>query len=217
MNNNLRNNRFWLNRAVAVVGVVLLSGLQAFGATATGIKRPEPGETVEVLVQYATQPTEEQYRRVTDRNGRIRAAFRTRPGGSLRCDSGGAGGSRSQPRCGIDQPQSPVSANLDHAMCQRQLQPAHQLLHRDRPQQGLRASASPLSIAASISSHPDFAHFASSTLESSTASPLSAADTIRRDMVMARMSRALQPARTTSPTAGQRSPCGSKASPRTPI
>jgi hypothetical protein len=45
----------------------------------TGIKRPHTGETVEVLVQYAAQPTEEQHRRVTDRNGRVRAAFEIIP------------------------------------------------------------------------------------------------------------------------------------------
>ena len=72
---NMRNNHIFKNRAVAVVGIVLLSGIQAFGAIAKGINRPKTGETVEVLVQYATQPTEEQHRRVTDRNGRIRAAF----------------------------------------------------------------------------------------------------------------------------------------------
>src|ERR1035438_7341014 len=69
---NMRNNHIFKNRAVAVVGIVLLNGIQAFGAIAKGINRPKTGETVEVLVQYATQPTEEQHRRVTDRNGRIR-------------------------------------------------------------------------------------------------------------------------------------------------
>src|ERR1035438_5544204 len=68
---NMRKNHIFKNRAVAVVGIVLLSGIQAFGAIAKGINRPKTGETVEVLVQYATQPTEEQHRRVTDRNGRI--------------------------------------------------------------------------------------------------------------------------------------------------
>jgi HrpA-like RNA helicase len=52
-----------LARAGAVSGIVLLCGFQAFAATVTGIKRPNAGETVEVLVQYATQPTEEQHRR----------------------------------------------------------------------------------------------------------------------------------------------------------
>ena len=72
----MRKNNF-LYRTAAVVGIAALCGLQAFGATAKGIKRPKTGETVEVLVQYATQPTEEQHRRVTDRNGRVRAAFKT--------------------------------------------------------------------------------------------------------------------------------------------
>ena len=66
-------------RSAAVFGIALLSGLHAFGATATGIKRPQTGETVEVLVQYATQPTAEQHQRVTDHNGRIRAIFETCP------------------------------------------------------------------------------------------------------------------------------------------
>jgi len=59
--------------------MVLLCGLPAAGATATGIRRPAPGETVEVLVQYATQPSVELHRRVTDRGGRIRAAFENIP------------------------------------------------------------------------------------------------------------------------------------------
>ena len=67
--------RFGLNRTAAVCSILLFCGLQAFGATVTGIRRPKAGETAEVLVQYATQPTEEQHRRVTDHNGRIRAAF----------------------------------------------------------------------------------------------------------------------------------------------
>src|ERR1017187_8095865 len=78
MRNN-QNNHVFKNRAVAVVGIVLLSGLQAFGATAQGINRPKTGETVEVLVQYANQPTAEQHRRVADRNGRIRVTFANVP------------------------------------------------------------------------------------------------------------------------------------------
>ena len=78
MRNN-QNNHVFKNRAVAVVGIVLLTGLQAFGATAQGINRPKTGETVEVLVQYANQPTAEQHRRVADRNGRIRATFANVP------------------------------------------------------------------------------------------------------------------------------------------
>jgi hypothetical protein len=70
-----RENQFRSSRVAAVLGSVLFCGLQAFGATVTGIVPPKAGETVEVLVQYATQPTEAQHRRVTDRNGRIRATF----------------------------------------------------------------------------------------------------------------------------------------------
>jgi len=71
----MRQNNFWLNRTTAAIGVLLLAGLPAFGATVTVSNRPKAGETVEVLVQYASQPTAEQHRRVVDRNGRIRATF----------------------------------------------------------------------------------------------------------------------------------------------
>jgi serine protease AprX len=72
---SMRKNHSWLFQTTAVLSIVLIGGLPAVGATATGIKRPTRGQTVEVLVQYATQPTAEHHRRVTDRNGRIRAAF----------------------------------------------------------------------------------------------------------------------------------------------
>ena len=77
----MKKNRgqFWLNRKVAVFSILLLCGLQAFGAAAARIKRPKAGETVEVLVQYAIQPTEEQHRRVTNFNGRVRATFENIP------------------------------------------------------------------------------------------------------------------------------------------
>jgi len=65
--------------AAVILSFVVLSGVSAFGATATGIKRPNTGETAEVLVQYASQPTEAQHRRVTDGNGRIRATFHNVP------------------------------------------------------------------------------------------------------------------------------------------
>src|ERR1039458_8762633 len=123
MNNNLRNNRFWLNRAVAVVGVVLLSGLQAFGATATGIRRPEPGETVEVLVQYAAQPAEEQHRRVTDRNGRIRAAFSHVPVAHYDVTPEALADLEANPDVVSINPNLPVSANLDHAMASANVNP----------------------------------------------------------------------------------------------
>jgi hypothetical protein len=71
----MSRNHNWLYWTTAVFGIVLLAGLPVLGATLSGIKRPYPGETVEVLVQYATRPTAEHQRRVTDRNGRIRATF----------------------------------------------------------------------------------------------------------------------------------------------
>src|ERR1017187_3786939 len=185
MNNNLRNNRFWLNRAVAVVGTVLLSGLQAFGATATGIRRPEPGETVEVLVQYATQPTEEQHQRVTDRNGRIRAAFSHVPVAHYDVTPEALADLEANPDVVSINPNLPVSANLDHAMANANVNP---LISRRL------------------------------TLESSTTSRLSQpTDILAMIMVMARTSRALQPARITSPTSWATIPGGSKVSPRTPV
>jgi hypothetical protein len=46
----------------ALLSLLLLCELQAFGPKATGIKRPKTGETVEVLVQYANQPAEHRHR-----------------------------------------------------------------------------------------------------------------------------------------------------------
>ncbi len=68
-------SKLCLKTTALALGILLLSGYQASGATATGIKRPKPGETVEVLVRYATQPSEDEHKRVTDRNGRIRKTF----------------------------------------------------------------------------------------------------------------------------------------------
>ena len=64
-----------IGMAAGICGLLLASSFQAFAAQATGIQRPKAGETVEVLVQYAAQPTEEQHRRITAHNGRIRATF----------------------------------------------------------------------------------------------------------------------------------------------
>ena len=75
----MRKNYMWFKRATGAFSVLLLAGLQAFGATAMIKQRPRAGETVEVLVQYANQPTAEQHRRVADRNGRIRATFANVP------------------------------------------------------------------------------------------------------------------------------------------
>jgi len=44
-----------IGMAAGICGLLLGSSFQAFAAHATGIELPKAGETVEVLVQYATQ------------------------------------------------------------------------------------------------------------------------------------------------------------------
>ena len=75
----MRNYQLHFNRAAAVLTVLLFCGFQAFAVTASGIRRPGSGETVEVLVQYASQPTEDAHRRITSLHGRVRAAFKNVP------------------------------------------------------------------------------------------------------------------------------------------
>ena len=60
---------------------VLFSCLQMSGATAPDVKRPKPGETVEVLVQYAQKPTSEDHQRVVAHRGKIRSNFENVPVG----------------------------------------------------------------------------------------------------------------------------------------
>ena len=43
-----------------MLALLVLCEFQAVGAALTGIKHPKAGETVEVLVHYAKQPTDDQ-------------------------------------------------------------------------------------------------------------------------------------------------------------
>src|ERR1700690_940014 len=120
---NMRKYSVFLNRAVAAVSIVLLCGLHAFGATATRIKRPKPGETVEVLVQYATQPTEEQHRRVTNFNGRVRATFENIPVAHYDVTPEALADLEANPDVVSINPNLPLVAFLDHAMASEDYMP----------------------------------------------------------------------------------------------
>ena len=113
---NMRSNQLWLSRAAAVSSLLLFCGLQAFGAQARGIKPPKAGETVEVLVQYATQPTEEKHRRVTDRNGRIRAAFEHIPVAHYDVTSEALAGLEADPDVVSINPNLPLGAFVNRAI-----------------------------------------------------------------------------------------------------
>src|ERR1035438_10022568 len=114
----MKKNRvqFWLNRKVAVFSILLLCGLQAFGAAAARIKRPKAGETVEVLVQYATQPTEEHHRRVTNFNGRVRATFENVPLAHYDVTPEALADLEANPDVVSISPNLPLQSNLDHAL-----------------------------------------------------------------------------------------------------
>ena len=103
------------HRTAAAFGILLLGGLQAFGAWATGIKRPQFGEKVEVLVHYATQPTAEHHRKVTSRNGRVRAAFEHVPVVHYEVTAEALAELEADPDVVSISPNQPVAAFLDHA------------------------------------------------------------------------------------------------------
>src|ERR1039457_869827 len=157
----MKKNRvqFWLNRKVAVFSILLLCGLQAFGAAAARIKRPKAGETVEVLVQYAIQPTEEQHRRVTNFNGRVRATFENIPVAHYDVTPEALADLEANPDVISINPNLPVSANLDHAMANANVNP----LTSHYVSIG-RSKAYGIGIAIIDSgidmSHPDLAYFA---------------------------------------------------------
>jgi len=114
---NKGNNRLWLNRVVALIGVGLLCGLQAFGAALQGIKRPLPGGTVEVLVQYRTQPTAEQHKRITEHNGRIRATFENVPVGHYDVTPEALADLESNPEVVSISPNLRLQAFIDRVTC----------------------------------------------------------------------------------------------------
>jgi len=114
---NMRKDHFRLYRTAAVFGIVLLGGLPAFAATATGIKRPQPGETVEVLVRYAAQPTAAQHRRVTDRAGRIRAAFDRVPVAHYDLTPEALADLEANPNVVSISPNQPLQAFIDRVTC----------------------------------------------------------------------------------------------------
>ena len=107
--------KYDISLAIAVFGLLLLCEFQACGATAAGIKRPKAGETVEVLVQYANQPAEEQHRRVTDRNGRILSAFQHVPVAHYAVTPEALADLEANPDVVSISPNLPVQAYLDHA------------------------------------------------------------------------------------------------------
>src|ERR1017187_4983670 len=157
----MKKNRgqFWLNRKVAVFSILLLCGLQAFGAAAARIKRPKAGETVEVLVQYATQPTEEHHRRVTNFNGRVRATFENIPVAHYDVTPEALADLEANPDVVSINPNLPVGAFVDQATYSADYWPVSSYYVSIG-----RSKAYGIGIAIIDSgidmSHPDLAHFA---------------------------------------------------------
>jgi len=56
-----------MSRKTIVGFAAITVSIHAFGATSADVKRPLSGHTVDVLVQYKTQPTGENHHRVLDR------------------------------------------------------------------------------------------------------------------------------------------------------
>jgi serine protease AprX len=162
MEMNMRNYKIRLYRAAAVLSLLLPAGLPAFGATATDIKRPGPGETVEVLVQYATQPTSAQHQRVTDRHGRVLGAFEHVPVAHYEVSPEALAELEADPGVVSISPNRPVSAVLDHAMANADVNPLFSFYVSIN-----RAKAYGIGIAiidsGIYSAHPDLAYFATST------------------------------------------------------
>ena len=101
----------------AAAGFALFFGVHAFGATAKGIKRPKQGETVEVLVQYANQPGEEQHRRVVNHNGRVRATFENIPVAHYDVTPEALADLEASPEVVSISPNSPIQSFIDRVTC----------------------------------------------------------------------------------------------------
>jgi len=102
-----------LSNLMAVCSLALLAGLPAFGAVETGIKKPKAGETVEVLVRYATQPKAEQHRRVTDHTGRILETFENVPVGHYEVTPEALADLEANPEVVSISPNLPLGATVD--------------------------------------------------------------------------------------------------------
>ena len=100
-----------------LVGVTALFGaLQLFGASAADLKRPRPGETVEVLVQYVHQPSHADHRRVTDLRGRVKTTFENVPVAHYDVTPEALADLEGNPDVVSVQPNRKVTGNLDHVM-----------------------------------------------------------------------------------------------------
>ena len=114
--------------AAGICGLLLGSSFQAFAAHATGIELPKAGETVEVLVQYATQPTEEQHRRITAHNGRVRATFEHVPVGHYDVTPEALADLESNPNVVSIRPNSLLRAFVDRVTCSSNFWPLNSYL-----------------------------------------------------------------------------------------
>ena len=99
-----------------IVGfIAIIVSVQAFGATAPDVKRPLFGHTVEVLVQYKSQPTGEHHHRVLDRRGKIRQTFEHIPVVHYDVSPEALADLEADPDVVSITPNRPIEGFLDHA------------------------------------------------------------------------------------------------------
>src|ERR1022692_2318257 len=100
-----------------LVGLFALScSVQVYGATAPDLKRPKPGETVEVLVQYNHQPNNEDHHRVAGHRGKVKTTFENIPMAHYDVTAEALADLEGNPDVVSINPNRRVSGNLDHVM-----------------------------------------------------------------------------------------------------
>ena len=99
-----------------LLGLTALFGGLLTAATAPDLERPRAGQTVEVLVQYAHQPSSQDYRRVTDRLGKVRAVFENISVAHYDVTEEALADLEANPSVVSISPNRRVTANLDHVM-----------------------------------------------------------------------------------------------------